>query len=199
MLRRLGAIAVGGGSEAGAFAAARRLVANGATALVSAGLAGGLEPALSPGQRAIPAEILYDGTTYKVDPTLLRRFGGATVVRLAAVATPVARAADKARLFAATGAAVVDMESGAVAVVATAAGLPFAVLRVVCDPAGRDLPAAALAALDGNGTIAVLRVLASVLRHPGQIPALLRLARDAATARAGLRAMAGEIADSPAV
>jgi adenosylhomocysteine nucleosidase len=118
------------------------------------------------------------------------------VARLAAVATPVAHAADKARLFAATGAAVVDMESGAVAAVATAAGLPFAVLRVVCDPAGRDLPPAALVALDGDGAIAALGVLASLLRHPGQIPALLRLARDAAAARTGLRALVREVGGS---
>jgi adenosylhomocysteine nucleosidase len=75
------------------------------------------------------------------------------------------------------------MESGAVGAACARHGLPFAVLRAVCDPAGRSLPPAALAALDNAGRIGFLNVTASVILHPGQIPALLALARDAARAR----------------
>ncbi len=85
-----------------------------------------------------------------------------------------------------TGAAAVDLESGAVAGVAARHRLPFAVLRAVCDPSWRSLPAAALVALNRRGTIDGPRVLASIARHPGQLPALLALARDAARARAAL-------------
>jgi adenosylhomocysteine nucleosidase len=84
----------------------------------------------------------------------------------------------------------VDLESGAVARVALAHGLPFAVLRAVADPAERNLPPAALLALDGAGRIGILRVLGSVFGNPGQILGLLALARDAAAAR---RALVGRV------
>jgi adenosylhomocysteine nucleosidase len=93
----------------------------------------------------------------------------------------------------------VDMESGAVAAVAAAHGLAFAVLRAICDPAARDLPPAALAALDAGGAIMALRVGASVLRDPAQIPALFKLAADAARARAALRKYVLGVGDIGAV
>jgi adenosylhomocysteine nucleosidase len=56
-------------------------------------------------------------------------------------------------------------------------------VRAVCDPADRDLPPAALAALNSAGVIGLGRVLASLLRAPRQLPLLLGLARDASAAR----------------
>jgi adenosylhomocysteine nucleosidase len=105
-------------------------------------------------------------------------------------AAVVVTAVEKATLFAATDADAVDLESGAVARVALAHGVPFAVLRAVADPAARNLPPAALIALDGGGRIGFLRVLGSVIGNPGQVPGLLALARDAAAAR---RALAGRV------
>jgi adenosylhomocysteine nucleosidase len=89
-------------------------------------------------------------------------------------------------LSARTGASAVDLESGAVARVAARHRLPFAVLRAVCDPAQRSLPPAALAALNSEGAIRTLSVLGSIVARPWQIPALLRLALDAALARHAL-------------
>ena len=98
----------------------------------------------------------------------------------------------KRRLSSQTGASAVDLESGAVARVAQRHRLPFAVLRAVCDPAQRTLPPAALAALDSGGGIRLARVLRSVIARPWQIPALLRLALDAASARRAIvRAASG--------
>lgn len=110
----------------------------------------------------------------------------------------VALAADKSRLWHLTGAIAVDLESGAVATVALAHGLPCAALRVICDPAERDLPPAALTALDGGGAIGLGRVLASVARTPAQILGLCRLARDAAVARRALVDVAKRLG-SPAI
>ncbi len=101
----------------------------------------------------------------------------------------MADSAAKRALFGATGAQAVDLESGAVASVAVAHGLPFAVVRAVCDPAERDLPPAALVALNPDGGIGLLAVLCSVVRRPGQIAGLLAVARDAALARRGLMAV----------
>jgi adenosylhomocysteine nucleosidase len=98
----------------------------------------------------------------------------------------VADAGAKRLLSARTGASAVDLESGAVARVAHRHGLPFAVLRVVCDPAHRSLPPVAVAAVGNAGAIRPLGVLRSIVARPAQIPALLRLALDAAVARRAL-------------
>jgi adenosylhomocysteine nucleosidase len=192
LARRLGVpVVVGGGTAAGAEAAARRAVAAGATALVSFGLAGGLDPDLRPGTLVVPAAVLCGDQSFAADPALMQWLGGATTHRLLADDMPATDAETKRRLWRATGAATLDLESGAVVRVATAHGLPFAALRVICDPAERDLPPAALAALDASGAIGLARVVRSVIGRPGQLPALLRLAADAAAAR---RALARRVA-----
>jgi adenosylhomocysteine nucleosidase len=185
---------VGGGTAQGAELACRRAVAGGAAALVSLGLAGGLDPALRPGVVIVPERVLAGGTSLASDPAINRAIGGPTAHRLVGADTVAADAATKQRLWRETGAAALDLESGAVARIATEHGLPFAVLRVICDPAERDLPPAALAALDGRGVIGIARVLGSVLAHPAQLPGLLALARDAAIARRALAARIASIA-----
>jgi adenosylhomocysteine nucleosidase len=184
--RRLGEVAIGGGTPAGADAAAERLVARGASALLSFGLAGGLDPNLHAGSIVVPVAVLDDGHRYFTDEGLCRACGGTTASLVLAVEAVVADARVKQRLSAATGASAVDLESGAVARVAQRHRLPFAVLRAVCDPAQRTLPPAALAVLDASGGIRFARVLGSVAARPWQIPALLRLALDAALARHAL-------------
>ena len=176
----------GGGTGVGAARVAESLVRDGATALLSFGLAGGLDPALAAGALIVPRQVISGSTRWGCDAGLLALVGGATVEQLFAGDSVVASVVSKLALFRETACAAIDLESGAVAAVAERAGLPFAVLRAVCDPAARALPPAALAALDGAGVIGFGRVLASVLRNPSQIPALLALARDAASARAAL-------------
>src|SRR3712207_2397214 len=73
--------------------------------------------------------------------------------RVAGARHPVATVAEKANLHSRTGAALVDLESLAVARVCRDHGRPFAVLRAVADPAERALPPAALAGLDEAGRI----------------------------------------------
>lgn len=176
-------MAVGGGLPAGAERAAETLVAQGVTGLVSFGLAGGLDPTLRPGAIVMPARVRAGAAVFATSPLL-----GATKGDMLAGDRIIARAQEKQALFAATGAQALDLESGAVARVAARHGLPFAVLRAICDPAERDLPPAALVALDQSGAIGLLRVLASLARAPGQLPGLLALARDAAAARRALLA-----------
>jgi adenosylhomocysteine nucleosidase len=185
--RPLGETAIGGGLPEGAEAAAERLVTGGATALLSFGLAGGLDPLLRAGQMVVPECVLEAGLAYPTDAGLNAWLGGLAVPMLLAGDAIVAGIEDKRALFAATGAPAIDLESGAVARVALRHGLPFAVLRAICDPATRALPPAALVALDGGGAIGLLRVLASVARRPAQIAALLALARDASAAQRALR------------
>lgn len=186
LARPLGLARAGGGLPAGAEAAAAWLAGRNVACLVSFGLAGGLDPALRPGDIVVPARVLEGDHAFPTDPDLSARFGPRQGTLLAGAAI-VADAAEKALLFARTGALAVDLESGAVARVAARHGLPFAAVRAVCDPAGRSLPPAALVALNHRGAIALLHVLAALVRQPGQLPALIALGRDAAAARAALR------------
>jgi adenosylhomocysteine nucleosidase len=179
-------VAVGGGTPEGAFRAAQELVANGAQALVSFGLAGGLRPGMLPGTILVPTAVFEGVRTYTCDSKLMELLGGSTGRPILAGHRIAATAGDKALLYRRNRADAVDLESGSIARVAEARGISFAVLRAVADPAERGLPPAALAGLKDDGGIDLPRVLFSVLRHPGQIPQLLEVAKDAAGARKAL-------------
>jgi len=180
-------VAVGGGSAAGATAAAQRLVTAGVTGLISFGLAAGLDASLPAGTVIVADAVMTGGRLWRTDTALSARLGGTTGHLCLGLDHIVADQTEKRRLGRETGAALADMESAAVAAVADAAGLPFGVLRAICDPASRTLPPAALVALDASGRLAPTRIVWSVLTRPGQVPALLALAREAATARHALR------------
>ena len=57
--------------------------------------------------------------------------------------------------------------------------LPF---EAIPNPAHRRLPHAALVALNSDGSLAYGAIAGSILRDPGQIPQLLRIAHDAQAA-----------------
>ena len=90
----------------------------------------------------------------------------------AMVATPAAKAALRRQ----TGAAAVDMESH---IAVARAGVPFAILRAVSDPADRALPRAARVGLKADGEADVGAVLRALIARPGELPALLRIAWEA--------------------
>jgi adenosylhomocysteine nucleosidase len=184
---RLGCpVEAGGGTPWGAELAAEKLVAAGATALVSFGLAGGLDSDFRPGALIVPIAVVEAGRIRPTHAALSDALGGWFGGMLHAGSEIAVSAAEKAHLAKTTLCGAIDLESGAVARVAERHGLPFAVLRAICDPAERDLPPAAVVALDAKGAIAVARVALSLLRQPGQIPGLIALARDAAQARSAL-------------
>ncbi len=194
LARRWGVpVAIGGGTAAGATRAADRLAPT-VRALVSFGLAGGLDPALRPGALLVPIRVIDGPDSWDADPTLVRALGGGTGHVLLGGGTVLATVDQKRAARAATGADAVDLESAAVARAAARHGLPFAALRAVCDGAGRALPRAALVALDPSGRVGPWRVVAAALSRPGEIPALLALARDAAEAR---HALVGRIGATP--
>ena len=182
-------VALSGARRAGAEAACRQLIAAGATHLLSFGLAGGLDPALPAGTLLLPKVLLMpDGTERPVDAAwhaslaeqlrdldpLVGRHLGADLA--------VTSVADKEALFRSSAALAVDMESHLLALAAAEAALPFAMIRVICDPAAETLPPAALSGVKPDGSTDLLGVLGSLLRQPGQIPALRRLARSAKAA-----------------
>jgi len=181
--RRAGipALATGGGG-ARTLVAAERLLAEGATTLVSFGIAGALAPGLASGALLLPRRVLTEnGEAYVVDQGLHARL--AVALGLAAderdlhgAQRVVGAIEAKAALFRHTGAVAVDLESGYVAAAAARRGRPFIVLRAIADPAGFALPPAAAAGLDEAGNVAFAPVLRALLRAPWQLGDLVRIA-----------------------
>jgi hypothetical protein len=95
--------------------------------------------------------------------------------------------AGKAALRSEFGAAAVDMESHIAAEFAAMAGLPFAALRVVSDPAHRALPEIATTAIKPNGDVDLRKVLRGIARNPLVIRALVSTGRDFNRALRSLR------------
>jgi adenosylhomocysteine nucleosidase len=186
-------VQAGGGTPLGAERAAQALVRQGAQGLVSFGLAGGLKPKLAPGAVLVPPAVIEGARTYICDYALMEFLGGSTGAPMLAGTKIAATAHEKALLYRRSHPVAVDLESGAVARVAAARGLPFAVLRAVADPAERDLPPAAAVALKDDGSLDMAKILASVFRNPRQIPALLNVGRDAKAARAALLARVAKL------
>ena len=185
--RRLGyAVEIGGGTAQGAAGAAERLAASGVSALVSFGLAGGLNPTLRPGAIIIPSAVWLDGAIATTDLELSDSLGQRTPHRLLAGTQIASTAGGKAALRQATGSDAIDLETAGLVRVAMTRGLAFAVLRAVCDPAWRDLPPAAVAALSTGGRIIFSRLLRSIADRPAQIATLLALAGDAIAAQRAL-------------
>ncbi len=152
-------LAVSGMGGAAAAASARALIEAGADALVSFGLAGGLDPALGAGSIFLPSEIItLTGPGVHTAHHWRERLGVALAAehprvhgKLLSTATAVGSVAQKAALFRDTGAAAVDMESLAVAQVAESGLLPFIAVRVIVDSAQDELPRAVTAAADAPG------------------------------------------------
>jgi len=184
-LQRPSRIHVTGGVAGSAADGARRHVAAGVRALVSFGLAGGLDPALAPGD-LVAGTFVWRGDGAPIDTAALESEIGVIAGGIAGVDDPVVSVAGKAALHAETGAVAVDMESHAVAAAAAAAGLPVFVLRAIADPAARTVPKAALAGLGPDGRRRPLAVLAKLLANPAETAAVIRLARDGGAALRGL-------------
>jgi hypothetical protein len=123
---------------------------------------------------------------------LLRARPDAVHAPILGVDAPVSGPAEKMHLFRQTGAAAVDMESHIAASVAMQHGLPFAVLRVVADPAHQRVPQAALSGMRPDGSLDALGVLQALWRRPIDIAGMPGVARNTYVARAALgRALSG--------
>lgn len=159
---------------------------NGIRGVISFGVAGGLDPALKTGQVVLATEVMAAGAVWSASETLSAELiagsgvGSQKVVRggLVGVEKVVTGQAGKAALRSEFGAAAVDMESHIAAEFAAMAGLPFAALRVISDPASRALPEIATTAIKPNGDVDLRKVLRGIARNPLVIRALVSTGRD---------------------
>ena len=167
--------------------------------VISFGVAGGLDPSLKSGDVVVATEVMAGDTRWLAGLSLTEAqiagiaLGRRRVVRglLAGVEEVVAARDCKAALHSETGAAAVDMESHIAAAYAAEAGLPFAALRVISDPAHRALPALARKAIKPNGEIDLRKILGSVVRNPRTVRALVSTGIDFNRALRSLRGCRG--------
>jgi hopanoid-associated phosphorylase len=163
----------------------------GARGIISFGVAGGLSPALKPGDVVIASSVVTAKASFSTDARWSQSLQNAikhavSGLRIFAADATVMTVLEKEALWKGTGAAAVDMESGAAAEVAEHYGLPFAVLRVIIDPAHRSIPVSAAVGARENGTTDGLAVLRSLMRRPGDLSEIIRLADDARRANRSL-------------
>ena len=187
---------------------ARRLVLSGARALISWGVAGALDPQLTPGTLVLAdAVISPEGRVFPTADEWRERVRAALAVihpvcsgRLLTCREPLGSTDAKARAFRETAAVAVDMETSAVAEVAASQGLRFLAVRAIVDTAADVVPRAALmAASPGSVSVRVGRLLTALAGTPSELPALVRLASRYRAARGTLSAVArsGALSASP--
>lgn len=175
--------------------AAAELADQGVEALLSFGIAGGLDPRLATGAIVVATEIRFERRAQVTDAgwteRLHARVGSSVLAPLAHADQVITTPGQKRELHDLTGAVAVDMESWGIAEIAIERGLPFAALRVIADTTDDALPGVALAAVTDDGHVRVMRSVLGALTHPQQIPGLVWLGRRTKTASKVL----GDLAD----
>lgn len=161
--------------------------------VVIAGVCGGLDPSLGPGDLVLARRVLSpDGGELSPRRDVFEAARRAMRARrLAFVSSalltqprPAATREEKTDLWNAHGAAGVDMETYAMARIAEAAGVPWLALRAVLERVAEPLPRS-LRAWDGDADAAVARGAAM---RPWEWPAYVRLALQMRRAMRSLRA-----------
>ncbi len=189
--KRAGLKPVIGGGDSRLLAERLEEAAHGATAVVSFGIAGALAPLLMVGDPIVATHVVAGREHYTCDVAwsqILRgRLSNSRSAIVVGVDQVVSYIGMKKALFRNTGAHAVDMESHVAARFAERRGLPFVVLRVICDGSQRTLPPATLEPLKPSGRPRLLAVLKSVVRDPGQLPELIQTGGEAAKAFRALR------------
>jgi adenosylhomocysteine nucleosidase len=193
-------LAISGIGCAAAGAAARALIDARVAALMTFGLAGGLDPALNVGSVVLPEVVISQGGARYVTSApwrqrLMAALNASCAIRAGALLTSPAALktpAEKAAAFRDSGAVAVDMESVAVAEVAAVYQLPFIAVRVIVDTAADTLPPAVVAA-SREGGVRIGRLLAGLVLAPGDIAALIRLAGRYRAAMRSLRVVGAHL------
>lgn len=180
------AIEASGATKEGAKAALNRLIAAHVTSIVSFGFAAGLDPLIKAGTILLPNVIHVEGKDYVADPALRLKLGAEkSRIKVGALLHSdeiITASVEKQKLFEQTGCVALDMESGIVAQYCEDHQIPFAVLRVVCDSAARDLPPLACLALSRDGNLNTPKMMKSLISNPTQITGLIKLGLDAGVA-----------------
>lgn len=162
-------------------ATARRLVEAGRVDhLLVVGIAGGVGPTVALRQLVVPAVVSdWPGRHPRVPARLGAVAPAGELVSSDEYGHPPEVLAD----LAATGVVAVDMETTGVAVAGEALGVPWTAFRAISDRADDDtFEVGTLGLVDADGNPRPGAALRHLARHPGRLPTLARLARDATAA-----------------
>lgn len=191
-------VGVSGADARRAESIARDFAQAGAALIMSVGVSGGLDPALQPGDMIVTSQVFMTGGELLAFPLIdlppiirrVEREGASPKILSGAVYGAdliIQTAEEKSRLFQATGALAVDMESHGAARAARSANISFLAIRAIADPASRALPGAAIGAVAPDGSTRVFATLLKCVKAPGDFPALLQLGSDSSIALKSLR------------
>lgn len=150
-------------------------------ALISWGVAGSIDQSLKSGDLLIVQSIITNDASYSIREDWLTRLKTqlhfTKIGDIASVTDICATVIDKNNLSAKSGAIAVDMESAAIAELATANKIDFLVLRAIADDANTSIPEVVVNHTDGLGRPQTIPFIISCLEKPGQIKQLLTLAK----------------------
>ena len=177
--------------------AAREMVQAGMDILVSWGTAGAVTANLHAGDLCVPEAILsYDDKVYHT----AKHWRNAVVNKLVECPCDIylGQMADTLRVLTTAdekagildrnkSVIAVDMESAAIAAVASATGKPFIVIRIISDDAGTVIPELAITITDPFGRVRFDRLVMQILTKPLQISSLIKLAAGFGKAKRTMR------------
>ena len=180
-LERCVVVAAGMGSARVSLAFEAAMRCGEVTEAISVGLAGACDPELQPGTVVEAAQVIDVRTGERFAAT------GPVGGPLLASTEAIASVAEKARLRAAYGAAVVDMEAATVARLARGQGIRFAAIKGVSD--AHDFELASLARFaDRQGQFRTAAFALHTALHPGEWGAAMTVGRNSTRALAALTA-----------
>ncbi len=195
-------IEASGSSSTRAQHHAQNLVKKGAKTLISYGISGGLHPQLIAGDVIFSNHIVttldesYGTRAQKKEEKLMRLNAGPRIIQgtLCGVDEIVFTPDEKSRLFKISRAHAADMESHAIARIASQNSLPFFGLRAISDTAKDTLPFYLANSVDETGTPQIGVVLKGLLSNPLSLPHLLKIGKNTKFAlerleEAGLRTL----------
>ncbi len=188
-------IGVSGANAARAEEITDGFLAAGASAVISAGLCGGLDPALKSGDLVIGERVVSASGDVVLSDRRLLAAAPASARQVAIFGSDeiVDSAATKAALYGRYASQTVDMESHGAARAAARSGAPFIAVRAVADSAARALPKAALKAVTASGGVNVLSVLIECVKAPQQFEEIAMLGRESGAATETLRRDFGDV------
>jgi len=176
-----------------ARALARELIGQGATKLMSFGIAGSLESSVHLGDVFIGTRVAAFNRQWQCDEAwgraLADKIPQAKRGGVYGSEILIGTVAEKNEIFVATGCAIVDMESQCAAEIAADHKVPFLVVRAVCDDSGMNVPSLVMAAIAEDGSIDVMRALGHLALHPLQAVDLFHVMRGTNKALAALKSI----------
>jgi adenosylhomocysteine nucleosidase len=183
-----------------AYSASHWLMTKEIAGLMALGISGGLDPSLKTGTLVVADNVLLLDSdriakVWHAEATVCQKAqdclsAQGLITRIGTILTvpqPVLSVENKYALFHQSCALAADMESAAVALVASQNHLPFFGMRVVCDPAKQAVSQEISGLINSAGRVNILSLVSCLFRHPCLTAELFRLAKQYRTAMTAMR------------